>query len=60
MLFIKSDDGRRWGQSWHVGDPLPTIKGQVVQFQADGNELEVIMEALNLYSWKGPKVSKGV
>ena len=31
---------------WHVGEPLPTITSPVIEFQADGHELLVILNAL--------------
>lgn len=45
MLFI---DGNQHSDpiEWHVGEPLPEIKGRVVLFQADGDELEFIKRAL--------------
>lgn len=44
MLFIKQD----WQPeaNWHVGETLPIITARVVTFQADGDELEVILAAL--------------
>ena len=42
MLCIKGDSGR-WG-SWHVGETLRVPKGRVITFQADGDELEEILE----------------
>jgi hypothetical protein len=41
MLTIKGYRG-----CWHVGEPLPIIRERVVAFQADGDELEVIIAAL--------------
>lgn len=31
---------------WHIGEPIPEIKSNVVLFQADGDELEMILEAM--------------
>lgn len=49
MLHIK--DHRTKDQTvqhqWHVGEPLPTIQGRVVTFQADGEELDLILAALD-------------
>lgn len=33
-------------QRWHVGEPLPEITHRVVTFQADGDELEMIVAAM--------------
>jgi hypothetical protein len=32
---------------WHVGEPVPKNLGRVVTFQADGNELELILDAMD-------------
>ena len=37
---------------WHVGEPLPTITKVVVEFQADGHELLIILNALRQASRK--------
>ena len=37
---------------WHVGDPMPALTGQVIEFQADGHELPPFLEALEKYSAK--------
>lgn len=39
---------------WHVGENMPSISGKVVKFQADGDELEVLTEAIR----KASKVSE--
>lgn len=44
MLYI-IEKGKK-GKQWHVGETLPSITTKVVTFQADGDELEVIVEAL--------------
>jgi hypothetical protein len=31
---------------WHIGEPVPLNIGRVVTFQADGDELEVILDAM--------------
>ncbi len=31
---------------WHVGEPVPKQFGRVVQFQADGDELDLIVDAM--------------
>ena len=31
---------------WHYGEPLPSMQARVVSFQADGDELELILHAL--------------
>lgn len=48
MLYIigKDRDGNEDVRGWHVGMPLPDIKARVMTFQADGDELDVIMHAL--------------
>lgn len=48
MLYIK--DQRTKDQTvqhqWHVGEPFPSVLGRVVTFQADGDELDLILAAL--------------
>ena len=43
MLIITSD-GTRYG-SWHVGETMTVPEGYVITFQADGHELDAILEA---------------
>lgn len=31
---------------WHVGEPLPALSNRVVVFQADGDELELLLRAM--------------
>jgi hypothetical protein len=50
MLYImqktssKPEDGTE--NTWHIGEPLPPITTTVVTFQADGDELLTILNAL--------------
>jgi len=37
-------------QTWHVGEPMPLFKHRVIYFQADGEELAVIIEAIKKHS----------
>lgn len=48
MLYISQVDKAGWPvrSGWHTGEPLPKIVGPVVTFQADGEELQVILGAL--------------
>ncbi len=45
MLIIK--DSNRKVYEWRVGEPLPKMKGPVINFQADGDELRAILAALD-------------
>lgn len=56
MLYIiqKDRSGIIRENTWHVGQPLPHISRPVVTFQADGDELEVILKALRERSAKLP------
>lgn len=45
-LYIKQDDGSQWYE-WHTGEPIPPITSRVVIFQADGDELTMILAAMN-------------
>jgi hypothetical protein len=52
MLGIKDKTGR-W-REWHVGDSIPELHGQVITFQADGHELEMILIAMGMvFTYKG-------
>jgi hypothetical protein len=44
MLGIRSTENGRWG-SWHVGEEMNVPDGPVVTFQADGHELDAMLEA---------------
>lgn len=46
MLYITARDGKTY--HWHVGEPIPAhaLTGAVVKFQADGDELEMIVAAM--------------
>lgn len=44
MLAVTADK-KRWG-SWHVGETLRLPPGRVLTFQADGHELEALLDAL--------------
>ena len=53
MLYISI--GRAYneelgGIEWHVGEGIPDITGRVITFQADGDELECIVNALKATS----------
>lgn len=52
MLGIKGRNGR-WIE-WHVNEPAPEIYGPVVEFQADGHELDLIFIVLGMsYNYNG-------
>jgi len=60
MLYFKYSDNRgNWHHSpggWHIGEGLPTAQlesARVVTFQADGDELQIILDALKRSSKKG-------
>ena len=53
MLYIRdgviaepTTDAERAWKTWHTGDPVPKIKERVVTFQADGDELNLILAAM--------------
>ena len=48
MLAIKEESGG-W-QIWHIGDPTPKDLGRVVLMQADGDELNLILQAMYISS----------
>ena len=49
MLIIKGKDkdGFPIQRQWHVGEPLPEVTGCVITFQADGDELDIILASLD-------------
>jgi hypothetical protein len=49
MLYILDEQGKALAQ-WHIGEPLPIVAGRVVTIQADGDELDIIIDALEQYS----------
>lgn len=49
MLYINEmHNGTSSQSTWHIGEPMPYISpaSRVITFQADGNELDVILEAI--------------
>ena len=53
MLYLISgwaNNEELGGIEWHVGEALPEIIGRVITFQADGDELECIVNALKATS----------
>jgi hypothetical protein len=45
MLAMKGKQDR-WG-SWHIGEEMNVPEGSVITFQADGHELEAILDAFS-------------
>ena len=47
MLYIKTNAATAVSPycTWHIGDPVPKV-GRVVEFQADGDELELFLSAM--------------
>jgi hypothetical protein len=39
-------DGRKVVKSWHINEPVPKVEGYVVTFQADGDELNFLLAAM--------------
>ena len=48
MMYISwtDHDHRQQQRHWWVGQPLPEIDGRVVSFQADGHELEALLNGM--------------
>ena len=46
MLYITTKKGTIVLE-WHVGEPVPANLPRVVTFQADGDELELILHAMD-------------
>jgi len=47
-LFIAgglAHDVINWTE-WHIGEPIPVFDGRVITFQADGDELAVLIQAI--------------
>ena len=52
MLVIR--EAKKPYKVWHVNEPVPDFYGPVVDFQADGHELELILLAMESgYDYKG-------
>jgi len=51
----RENGGCNWTQ-WWIGYSMPQTTGRVVTFQADGDELLVILQALKAASKTEPKV----
>lgn len=49
MLYITDKQNKI---IWYVGTVFPVLTGNVITFQADGHELEVILDALKRASHK--------
>lgn len=41
----KTTNGQMVRAEWHVGSPIPEM-GRIVKFQADGDELDLIIDAM--------------
>ena len=40
-------DGNVFSKEWHINEPVPNIgQNRIITFQADGHELELILNAL--------------
>lgn len=46
MAMFVTTVGNRIHYQWHVGEPIPVTDARVVTFQADGDELEMIYQAM--------------
>lgn len=42
MLYISDDKGNVIAE-WHVGEPMPALYDRVLYFQADGDELDLLL-----------------
>ena len=43
MMYIVQGSN---AQQWHTGEPIPKITDRVVVFQVDGDELQLILNAM--------------
>lgn len=44
--YIDRDTHELVKREWHIYEPLPTFNARVVKFQADGDELETLLDAM--------------
>jgi len=51
MLYIQQGMNPEWC-GWHVGEDQPMITEKVVTFQADGTELDILIDAIKVWSRK--------
>ena len=40
------DYGEMEEHCWHIGEPVPAMAGKIMIFQADGDELDLILRAM--------------
>lgn len=53
MLYIDQHLARSENDyTWHIGEPMPRIVSSVVTFQADSEELIIILDAIRFASKK--------
>jgi hypothetical protein len=45
MLLIRESHRERW-HNWHVGESFPELRGRVITFQADRQELDFLLDAI--------------
>jgi hypothetical protein len=54
-LFIKDQKCLLGEYGWHIGEPVPEV-GRVVTFQADGDELNLFLDAMLASRGEHPRV----
>lgn len=47
-MFVTKTSNTKEYSEWHVGEPLPwhILRNRIITFQADGDELELIIRAM--------------
>jgi hypothetical protein len=54
MMWIKN--GEMGGREWHIGEPVPAGIHRVVTVQLDGDELDLLLDAMYVSAGKHPIV----
>jgi hypothetical protein len=57
MLYIQDMYTDEW-ITWHYSEPVPVVNSKVVAFQADGDELELILNAMRATNPKNKLTQK--
>lgn len=55
-IKLKTSSGREFWFEWHIGEPIPEDIGRVVTFQADGDELNLFLDAMVASRGEHPRV----
>jgi hypothetical protein len=46
ITYHRKEDDRKVVRQWYINEPVPKVEGYVVTFQADGDELNFLLAAM--------------